>query len=344
MINKISALFPRSSYIVSPMYDWIAFIGAPLIGLLLAMIISLPFVPNPQINVGFIHHTFWGFIVLIIMTQCHLLITVIRAYGNQLIFKKFKRRLIVGPTLIFSLIYTHSWVFYSMIIIATWWDVYHSACQTYGFTRLYDIKIGNTSLSLRLQDRILNCLIYIGPIIGGISLMPHFNNDIGYYQMLFLSDIPLYANQYSKALLISVLIFSSFFIPYYFYCAWKHSKNHPVSYQKILILSFTAIVSILAWGFNSFGHAFLIANFYHAWQYYAMIYNSEKKTFSNQLKLTDSNASLLVISLLILVTVIMTGLQILTQNTRLTISIFTTISICHFCFDGFIWSVEKKHI
>ncbi len=344
MINKISNLFPRSSYIVSPMYDWIAFIGAPLIALFFAMAISLPFVPNPIINVGDREHTFWGFIVLVIMTQCHLLITVIRAYGNQTIFKKYKRRLLIGPILIFSLIYVHSWAFYSMIIIATWWDVYHSACQTYGFTRIYDIKTGNTSLSLRIQDRILNCLIYIGPIIGGVSLIAHIKPDENYYRMLFLSDIPFYANQYSKALLILVLIFSACFIPYYFYCAWKQSKIHPVSYQKILILSFTAIVSILAWGFNSFGYAFLIANFFHAWQYYAMIYNSEKKTFSNQLKLTDSKASLLVSSLLVIVTITMAGLLILTKGNRLTISIFTTIAICHFWFDGFIWSVEKKHI
>ena len=38
---------------------------------------------------------------------------------------------------------TSSWVMVSVSVLATFWDVYHSALQTFGFARIYDRKLGN---------------------------------------------------------------------------------------------------------------------------------------------------------------------------------------------------------
>ena len=39
----------------------------------------------------------------------------------------------------------------------------------------------------------------------------------------------------------------------------------------------TGAVSLYAWGFNPFGHAFFVMNFFHAWQYFAIVWSTDKK-------------------------------------------------------------------
>jgi len=345
MVARLLALFPRSSYIVSPIFDWLAFIAAPLIGFVICMLLHFHLLPDPTIQFGEFRGKFWFFTIFIVMTQCHLFITVLRAYGNKTIFSKFKRRLLLGPLAIFLFVYSYEWVFMLTLFVNIWWDVYHSACQTYGFSRLYDVRVGNTSTTMCVLDRILNCLIYIGPILGGANLISHLDVfQQSYFEMLFFSKIPFYAGFYSRTILILVLLFTALFIPYYLYAAWKSSKKNNVSYQKICLLSITALVSILAWGFNTFGMAFLIANFFHAWQYYAMIYWSEKSSVAKRFNLDDKKASFVVIFILIALSAFLIFFVGFKQKTQFIISLLLTISLCHFWFDGFIWSVKKKHV
>ena len=48
-------------------------------------------------------------------------------------------------------------------------------------------------------DRILNCLIYIGPILGGANLISHLDVfQQSYFEMLFFSQIPFYAGSLKR--------------------------------------------------------------------------------------------------------------------------------------------------
>ena len=100
----------------------------------------------------------------------------------------------------------------------------------------------------------------------------------------------------------------------------------------------------MAWGFNTFGMAFLIANFFHAWQYYAMIYWSEKSSVAKRFNLDDNKASLVVILILIALSASLIFFVGFKQKTQFIVSLLLTISLCHFWFDGFIWSVKKKRV
>ena len=111
-----------------------------------------------------------------------------------------------------------------------------------------------------------------------------------------------------------------------------------------MFVKYNGTGSILAWGFNSFGMAFLIENFFHAWQYYAMIYWSEKSAVAKRFNLNKKKASLAVILILIALSVFLMFFVGFFQKTQLTISFLLIISLCHFWFDGFIWSVKKKHV
>ena len=104
------------------------------------------------------------------------------------------------------------------------------------------------------------------------------------------------------------------------------------------------MVSILAWGFNTFGAAFLIMNFFHVWQYFAMIYWSEKPVMMKQFHLTNFSAILLIVSIIVFFVIVTAVLEIITGGYHLLAVFFCTINTCHFWFDGFIWSVKKKHI
>ncbi len=49
------------------------------------------------------------------------------------------------------------------------------------------------------------------------------------------------------------------------------------STQKITLHVLTGIASIYAWGFNPFGHGFFAMNFFRAWQYFAIVWSTDKK-------------------------------------------------------------------
>jgi hypothetical protein len=61
-------------------------------------------------------------------------------------------------------------------VLVTFWDVYHSALQTFGFARIYDARAGNDPAVSRRLDWWLNQLFYVGPILAGATMMDHFED------------------------------------------------------------------------------------------------------------------------------------------------------------------------
>ena len=53
-------------------------------------------------------------------------------------------------------------------------------------------------------------------------------------------------------------------------------QGYRVSMQKVWLLASTALCSIYTWGFDSFGQAFFIMNFFHAWQYFALVWHDRE--------------------------------------------------------------------
>ena len=339
----------RSLYIVSPVYDWVGFIGAPLIAMAIGIGVGFRWIPDEYVSVGYFKGRYWELIVLILMTQCHLFMTVVRAYGNAKIFRAFKWRLLLAPPLIFLFGFFSQTVLIVQLVLNTWWDAYHSACQTFGFTRMYDAKIGDALAEMRRLDRVLCVLLYMGPIIGGATLIQHLSTfeHFSLLGLFFLADVPAVAGRVSTGLVVAVLGFAALFIPYYLFRLVQHSKKQLVSPLKGLMLVITAVVSICAWGFNSFGMAFIIANFFHAWQYYAMLYWSEKKALTQRL-FSPKFSTIGVIALFTVITVAFGGFVVFVLDpanaSRLGICFLATVATCHFWFDGFIWSVKKSHI
>lgn len=200
------------------------------------------------------------------------------------------------PIALYALLNASTWILVSVSVLATFWDVYHSGMQTFGFSRIYDRKAGNDPMTGRNLDWALNQLLYAGPILAGSTMMDHIEDFEEYEEVgsVFFTSIPGFMNAHQAYLSWPILCGGTLFIVYYALAQWRlHQAGQKISVQKTFLLVSTGLVSIYTWGFNTWGEAFFIMNVFHAVQYFGIV---------------------------------------------------LVMSIMHFWYDGFIWSVQKKQV
>jgi hypothetical protein len=279
----------------------------------------------------------------------HLVLVFVRSHGNQNIFKLYPVRFTVVPIALFTAMVFSQWILVTVAVIAIWWDVYHSALQTFGFGRIYDARQGNDPTVGRRLDYLLNVLLYAGPIVAGVSLFDHIRSFDKFSQFgaVFLTSVPAYAETYHRWLTWGVVAVGGPFLLYYMWAYWRlHRRGYKVSFQKVLLYVSTAAVSIYTWGFDTFGEAFFIMNFFHAWQYFAIVWWTEQKTMLNLLHLGKFQWGKPIALVLMLVLAFAYGFwaEISDDENRVAFSIIMVVSIMHFWYDGFVWSVRKKQV
>ena len=124
--------------------------------------------------------------------------------------------------------------------------------------------------------------------------------------------------------------------------------GYRVSKEKTLLLISTGLCSILTWGFNPFGQAFFIMNFFHGVQYFALVWYAEKRGIARTFGFSRFSwqAARGPALFLFVSTAAAYGLwaELLGQSSHLAMSVLLTVSIMHFWYDGFIWSVRKQDI
>jgi hypothetical protein len=103
----------------------------------------------------------------------------------------------------------------------------------------------------------------------------------------------------------------------------------------------TAFVSIACWGFGSFGEAFLIMNFFHALQCFALVWATERKTITAFLRCPPALA-------LPIFTAAGLGYGFWRAHTPdsivAVVALGNVVSLMHFWYDGFVWSVRKGQV
>ncbi len=338
----------RHAYIVGRWYDSIFIIFSPLLCLLIGYLISDTWLTK---DVYFIYNQQASFANLFIgvVIMSHLFLVFFRSHLNTQIFSRFPYRFTIVPILLFLALISNYWILVFVSILAVWWDVYHSGLQTFGLGRIYDMKVGNQAGTGRHLDIILNHFLYMGPILGGVTLMDHVD-DIYLYQKAkgsFLFSVPPFIEAHSLWLTIAVLLVGLPFCIYYLYAYTNYIRQgYQVSWQKAALYLVTAVVSIWMWAFNSFGEAFFIMNFFHAIQYYAIVWAMEKKQLQKTFRLSHFKWGSILAIIPFLGIPIAYGFwtQFTGQGIGISTSLFLVVSIMHFWYDGFIWSVRKKHV
>ena len=123
-----------SGFIIGPIADSVLIIGAPLVALVLGG--SLFALPSSRFQVSLKDEQHDVRQILIAaFVSAHLILVYFRSHGNQNIFWTYPYRFTVVPLGMIALGAMSASALGIMGLVVTWWDVYHSSLQTFGFGR-----------------------------------------------------------------------------------------------------------------------------------------------------------------------------------------------------------------
>jgi len=332
-------------YIVSPVYDWLFFLLPPVASLLVGIAVSGTFLASDEWSLAGESDTLAGFAIGAI-THAHLVAVAFRSHGNPAIRRLYPIRFIVVPIALFFAIVLSPWIAAAATVVATFWDVWHSGAQTFGFGRIYERNNGTAPEVGRRLDFWLNQLLYAGPILAGVTLADHIETfdsfkDVG---SAVFTSVPARVEGAHWYIAYVVLAAGTAFIVFYVLSYWQLARQgYRPAWQKIWLTSSTALVSIYTWGFNSWGQAFLIMNLFHAVQYLALVWAMEGKRIAAGFGLVRRPGVALV-AYLGSVAAYGIGVQAVSADLTVLWAITMVVSLMHFWYDAFVWSVRRAQV
>ncbi len=343
----------NAGYIVSPAFDLPLLVLSPLLALLVGLaLFQTPWAELPvrfeAWNPRFVQPL--ALFLIAVFTHAHLVIVFFRSHGNRSIFELHPIRFRVVPIALLFAMLTWHWAFVAVSVLVVWWDVYHSSLQTFGLGRIYDARAGNPPQSGRRLDYWLNLMLYIGPILSGVNLWEHAKHfesfgSVGSPTLAQLGTLML-QRQPEMRWMVAALALPLLLGTVVFYLRESRAGRYRMPPQKLWLLLCTGGVSVLAWGTLSTGEAFFIMNFFHALQYFAIVWWSEEKTIVRLFGLGQLSLRRLVAWTLLVVPAIGYGLWATVQPGMVigVVAFSHVVSILHFWYDGFIWSVRRKQV
>jgi len=341
----------RKKYIVSPFYDYTFIILCPLIIVLLAFVLNLFSFSKETTNILGFPLLFFVSIKLLI-TSGHIYLSFFRTHLNKKVLKKHVGKFSLALSLVFGLLYFSDTCFGLSIIVLIWWDVWHTSMQSFGFGRIYDVRAGNDPKMSRTQDWILNLVIYIGPILAGLTLKDHVLDSFvaadktlnSYYFFDFVQWIDM--NQFNIRILV-IGLGILYIIYYILFTAKIMKKGYVLSTEKTVLYFTFAGVNIYAWGFNGLLLGYFIVNVFHGIQYYFFVFCNEIRS-PNQVFNKFGRYQVLFFVLFFLATfliaVVSEGGARVGSYGRFWYVLILSASFYHYWVDGFVWSVRKRDV
>ncbi|AUX40919.1 hypothetical protein SOCE26_023210 [Sorangium cellulosum] len=338
----------RSAYIVSPWYDWAFFLLPPLLALAAgALIAGTPFSDERFRLHG--QKVTWAGLFIGTIIHGHLAAVLLRSHGNAAVFRRHRLRFLAAPVALFAAMMLSMWAVVCVTVLVVFWDVYHSALQTFGLGRIYDTRAGNAPALGRRLDLWLNLVLYIGPILAGATMLLHFQSFDAFEDVraAFFTAVPALMETYHRYISWAVIAAGTSFLVYYV-MAYRsmQRRGYRVSFPKVWLYASTGLCSIYAWGFNPWGQAFFIMNLFHAVQYLALVWWSEGGHLRRRLRLDALRAGKPIAAAAFLGGVLVYGAwaELAPSDDRALWSITQTVALMHFWYDGFIWSVSRKQV
>lgn len=347
--NWLAPLFDKKKSIISPIWDPILFYATPLwcvLGLWALSDTALWYT-----NAFFDYeHGVLSFLAAV-LTTAHLLAVVFRSHVNQTVFRQWPVRFTVVPVLVFIALASSMWLLVIVTVIAVVWDVYHGAMQNFGLSRIYDSRLGNDAQAGRMLDSMMNLVLYAGPIGAGVTLGFHLDSlhsleDVGMYA---LSTVPSDVLDHAVLVRWITIAICAVCIAIYMIGYWRLARRgYKVSPQKIVLMSSTAMASVIAWGFNPAAIAYAAMNLFHAIQYFGILYAREGKSLSTTFKVDRLPAALrpwTICAILLLPTAAYGIWEFYASpGWDMVFALIVTVTVMHYWYDGFIWSVRKKQV
>ena len=288
----------------------------------------------------------YPFFFAMLVTYGHLMAVFPRAYLNRTVFEANRFRLTVVPVALLGVMFISPTAFIIAGIVAFFWDVHHSAMQTFGLSRIYEFKAGNGATDyLRRTDLALNWLLYVGPILVGASFLVHAG-ELGKFAdtpLTYLSTLPGYleggqhtVRNVALGLWAAAIVWAV--------TAYRRAmeRGYKLSAHKVALMASTGLVTFIAWGFLPPLIAFATINIHHALQYYVIVWMQEGQRIAAFSRLGKRAA---LAAFVLLTAVLALGYDFaMKMDSYLWAVPFLACSLLHFWFDGFVWSVRKKTV
>lgn len=325
---------PKGPYIVSRTYDWLWFLAPPMLALSFGILVSGWSFAHEEQTLAGESDTLVGFFIGTVI-HAHLVAVVFRSHGNRDIRRRYPIRFFIVPVVLWAAIVISPWIAVLSTVVATFWDVWHSGAQTFGFARIYERNHGTPPELGRRLDFWLQQVLYAGPILAGATLMDHvdsFGNFERVGDALFAS-VPARVDGVRQYLTIGVIAVGTLLVIAYVvtYALLARRGRWKPPWLKIWLVGSTGFVSIYTWGFNSWGEAFLIMNLFHGVQYLGLVWAMEGKRAG----IVPFFGGCLVYGF---------GVQILDTDLTVLWAITIVVSLMHFWYDAFVWSVRKSQV
>jgi Flp pilus assembly protein TadD/branched-subunit amino acid transport protein len=154
-VPAVPAMAPRKNFwILSSWRDLILYVGTPL---LLIPIFALA-------QARFSAQDIYVFVAAF-GAMGHHLPGMIRAYGDRVLFERFRWRFIFAPIFLVAVCVAFTWWdLKGIILVVFFWGVWHGMMQTYGFCRIYDAKMGSFAALTRRLD-FATCAIWFAAAV-----------------------------------------------------------------------------------------------------------------------------------------------------------------------------------
>jgi hypothetical protein len=324
-------------------FDAFFFWGAPLIALLFVWLWASVSLALPEAAGQSAVATLVGAVA--ILTFAHLIAVVPRAYFNREVFASNRLRLTIVPVLLIAGLALSPAILLLGAILAVFWDVHHSAMQTFGLARIYEMKAGNDAHRLRRTDLILNWALYVGPIAAGASLLSHVASltalkDIN---LAALATAPGVVESHSGLIAgLAIAAWCAALLGAAIFYRIEMRRGYRMPVHKAALLLSTGAVSIAAWGFAPPFMAFAAINLFHAVQYFAIVWLKEGGRISERLRLTGRRK--LALALFVALCGGFGVAYYAAQSWHVLMAPFIACSLLHFWYDSFVWSVRKKQV
>jgi hypothetical protein len=337
-----------NGYIVGPFFDHFFFILSPVLALGVGGAAAVSgawdlrlFARTPS---GTLMHVAWPMFLSTAFTHAHLVIVFFRSHVNRDIFRRYPVRFVVAPAVLLAAALLSQWAFVILSVLTVWWDVYHSSLQTFGLGRLYDKRAGNDLDMGRRADYFLNLVLYTGPVLAGVNLAEHLKSFAKFEQVgsAFLASFGTVILSRQNELRGVVLAAGGAFLAgYLWHCTRLAKAGYRFPRPKLVLYLSTGICSVLAWGFCAPAAAFLIMNFFHAWQYFAIVWWSEKSRIQAFFRSGPRAAFVIFVAVAFAY-----GVWRASRPADLVVflAVANVVSILHFWYDGFIWSVRRGDV
>ena len=280
----------------------------------------------------------------------HHLPGMIRAYGDRVLFERFRWRFICAPIFLVVVCAAFSlWDLKGIVLVAFVWGVWHGMMQTYGFCRIYDAKVGSFAELTRRLDFAL-CAIWFGT---AVLLSPQRMTDTleTYYSAGGPFIQPALLSGAQRGLLVLALAVSAAFLANY---VWMWSSGRRPSPVKLVLL----MTSITFWWYcNNIVASVLVGialfEVFHDVQYLSLVWIYNRKRVESDSSIGGFmrfvfRRSGALVGVYIGLVLAYGGLSLsksyigIDVVKRILTGVVTASALLHFYYDGFIWKVREK--